>query len=148
MKTPAYLEKLSAEVEARVQKVHDTFIEKVTKKHALPLLNKFQAKVSFPVEMFYCNGDHWIEGQNGSILTDFNDALLTLAHPDYRVRQYAKAFEKQIEELFPEMVELYQLYYAFDGYHGNPLLADLKPTVQPRKNKGALDDKLEYFSED
>lgn len=144
---PPYMEQLASEIEAKVNKLHDSFIKKVIKKHALPLLNKFQKKISFPVEVLYCNGDFWLSerGKTG----DFNDALKTLAHPDYRVHGYPDAYEKQIAIVFWEMVELYQLYYQFDGYYGNPLLADLKPTVPPQKDKKlALDKQLEYFSED
>lgn len=143
---PPYIEQLASEIEAKVNKLHDSFIKKVIKKHALPLLNKFQAKISFPVEILYCNGDHWLSVMEKT--NDFHESLTSLAHPSYSPK-YDGSFDKQVLELFPEMVELYQLYYEFDGYHGNPLLADLKPTVSPQKDKKlALDKQLEYFSED
>lgn len=141
-----YISDLKSEIEAKTEKIHDAFIKKVIKKHALPLLNKFQAKISFPVEILYCNGDHWLSEREKT--SDFNDSLENLSHPNYNPR-YDEPFDKHVLKFFPEMVELYQLYYAFDGYHGNPLLADLKPTVKPQKNqKLALDKQLEYFSED
>jgi hypothetical protein len=148
---PDYIENLTDEVNAAVEKVHDAFIKKVIKKHALPLLNKFQAKISFPVEVLYCNGSYWLSERGKT--NDFHEALLTLAHEragEWSTdKRLVDTYEKQIAETFPEMVEFYQLYYEFNGYHGNPLLADLKPTVKPRKNqKTALDKKLEYFSED
>lgn len=144
------IEQLASEIEAKVNKLHDSFIKKVIKKHALPLLNKFQAKISFPVEVLYCNGDHWLSVREKT--NDFHEALCVLAHSkasEWSRDKMISVYERHIAETFPEMVELYQLYYEFDGYHGNPLLADLKPTVPPQKDKKlALDKHLEYFSED
>lgn len=128
-----------------LEKLHERFIKRVEKR-AVKLLNKFQSKISFPVEMLYCNGSFWLS--NIEITADLDEELQTLALDTLSQYWEKTAYSRQVKKYFPEMIDLYRLYYAFDGDYGRPTLADLKPTVEPQKDLSrALDDKIIYFSD-